>query len=154
MRKSVRKLAKATITKLHQGLFCQSIHPLLLHFNLHVLYLLPHGTSGPQNKPSWIQHQNCKTTKLQLHFRFSRKYAASTHYIHIRMLFNFKKLLGTPDRIYAQYDKYIHIWPEPFKTQMKQVVEVSRSCLTILSTYRMPYLNTLQSPEPKGSLIW
>ncbi len=60
--------------------------------------------------------------KLQLHFRPSRKYAASTHYIHFRVPFNFTNLLQTP--------KYIRIWSEPFKTQVKQVVEVSRSCIT------------------------
>jgi hypothetical protein len=40
------------------------------------------------------------------------------------------ELLQTPEQIYDRYDKYIRIWPEPFKTQTKQVVKVNRSCIT------------------------
>jgi hypothetical protein len=37
--------------------------------------------------------------------------------------------LGTPDIIYTQYKKYVNIWPEPFETQMKQIIEVTFLCL-------------------------
>jgi hypothetical protein len=40
-----------------------------------------------------------KPSKLQLQFRPCRKYPASTHYIHVRVPFNFTKLLGMPDQI-------------------------------------------------------
>jgi hypothetical protein len=36
-------------------------------------------------------------TKPQLHFRPSGKYAASTHYIHVKIPFNLTNLLGTPE---------------------------------------------------------
>ncbi len=69
-------------------------------------------------------------SKLQLLFRPSGKYAASTHYIHIRVPFNFSQLTLTPTMIFNKYHWYIKMWPEPFRTQVKEVAEISRSCLT------------------------
>jgi hypothetical protein len=53
-------------------------------------------------------------SKLQLLFRPSRKYTASTHFIHICIPFNFSQLLATPDKIFHQYHNYIEQWPELF----------------------------------------
>jgi hypothetical protein len=50
---------------------------------------------------------------------------ASTHFIHIRVPFNFSQLLATPMNIYNQYQKYIKKWPEPFRTQVEEVAEIS-----------------------------
>jgi hypothetical protein len=44
--------------------------------------------------------------------------------------FNFTDLLDTPERIYTHHKKYVCIWPEPFKKEMKQIIEVSCECLT------------------------
>jgi hypothetical protein len=67
--------------------------------------------------------------KLQLLFRPSLKYAASTHFIHVRVPFNFSKLLETPANIFQTYHAYIDKWPEPFRTQVEEVAEISKSCL-------------------------
>jgi hypothetical protein len=67
--------------------------------------------------------------KLQLLFCPSRKYAASTHFIHVRVPFNFSKLLETLAQIFKTYRTYIDKWPEPFRTQVKEVAEISKSCL-------------------------
>jgi hypothetical protein len=68
-------------------------------------------------------------SKLQLLFRPSGKYAASTHYIHIRVPFNSSKLTLTPTDIFDKYHRYIKMWPDPFRTQVEEVAEISRSCL-------------------------
>ncbi len=46
------------------------------------------------------------------------------------MPFNFSQLTLTPTLIFNQYHRYIEKWPEPFRTQVKEVAEISRSCLT------------------------
>jgi hypothetical protein len=68
-------------------------------------------------------------TNLQLLFRPSRKYVASTHFIHIRVPFNFSQLLATPMNILNHYHNYIEKWAEPFHTQVEEVAEISHSCI-------------------------
>jgi hypothetical protein len=82
-------------------------------------------------------------SKLQLLFRPSGKYAASTHYIHIRVPFNFSKLMLTPADIFDKYHRYIEMWPEPFRTQVEEVAEISRSCLADKLTGFNNMLDTL-----------
>jgi hypothetical protein len=56
--------------------------------------------------------QDCKyiePAKLQPHFRLSRKYVDSTHYIHIRIPFNFTNLLQTPQRSYTLQKIHTHL---------------------------------------------
>jgi len=67
--------------------------------------------------------------KLQLLFRPSGKYTASTHFIHVRVPFNFSKLLETPANIFKTYHAYIDKWLEPFRTQVEEVADISKSCL-------------------------
>jgi hypothetical protein len=43
--------------------------------------------------------------------------------------FNFSQLLATPDNIFFQYHNYIELWPEPFRTQVEEIAEISRSCI-------------------------
>jgi hypothetical protein len=43
--------------------------------------------------------------------------------------FNFSKLLDTPAQIFQQYHNYIDKWPEPFRTQVQEVADISKSCL-------------------------
>ncbi len=84
----------------------------------------------PDPEPKLLDSNFVEPSKLQLLFRPSRKYAASTHYIHIRVPFNFSRLTLMSTIIFDRYQRYIKIWPEPHKTQVEQVAELSRSCLT------------------------
>jgi hypothetical protein len=52
------------------------------------------------------------------------------HFIHIWVPFNFSQLTLTPTLIFNQYHRYIEKWPEPFRTQVEEVAEISHSCLT------------------------
>jgi hypothetical protein len=123
-----------------RGLFSKNARPCyraMFSSTLFVFFLLELlavkiNTAGavPDLEPTLQDSKYFEPEKLKLHFRPSRKYTASTHYIHIRVPFNFTDPLETPDRIYAHYDKHIRIWPKLFKTQMKQVVEVSQACLS------------------------
>jgi hypothetical protein len=83
----------------------------------------------PDPEPKLLDSNFVEPSKLQLLFRPSGKYAASTHYIHIRVPFNFSRLTLMPTIIFDRYQCYIEIWPEPHKTQVEQIAELSRSCL-------------------------
>jgi hypothetical protein len=83
----------------------------------------------PDPEPKLLDSNFVEPSKLQLLFRPSGKYAASTHFIHIRVPFNFSKLTLIPSQIFLQYHRYIEKWPEPFHTQVEEVIKISRSCL-------------------------
>ena len=83
----------------------------------------------PDPAPTLLDSNFVEPPNLQLLFRPSGKYAASTHFIHIRVPFNFSQLLATPDNIFFQYHNYIELWPEPFRTQVEEIAEISRSCI-------------------------
>jgi hypothetical protein len=83
----------------------------------------------PDLEPSLLDSNFDEPKNLQLLFRPSRKYAASTHFIHIRVPFNFSQLVLTPTLILNQCHRYIEKWTEPFCTQVKEVAKISRSCL-------------------------
>ncbi len=83
----------------------------------------------PDPAPTLLDSNFVEPPNLQLLFRPSGKYAASTHFIHIRVPFNFSQLLATPDNIFSQYHNYIELWPEPFHTQVEEIAEISRSCI-------------------------
>jgi hypothetical protein len=100
-------------------------------FFLHILALkIDRADAVPDLEPKLLDSNFVKPSKLQLLFRPSGKYAASTHYIHIRVPFNFSRLTLMPTIIFDRYQHYIEIWPEPHKTQVEQVAELSRSCLS------------------------
>jgi hypothetical protein len=46
-----------------------------------------------------------------------------------RVPFNFSKLLETLAQIFQTYHTYIDKWPEPFRTQVDEVADISKSCL-------------------------
>jgi hypothetical protein len=99
-------------------------------FILELLALKMNGAHTVQDPEQSLLDSNfVKPNKLQLLFCPSRKYAASTHFIHIRVPFNFSQLLATPMNIFNHYHNYIKKWPEPFRTQVEEVAEISRSCL-------------------------
>jgi hypothetical protein len=68
----------------------------------------------PDPEPRLLDAKTAEPAKLQLLFRPSGKYAASTHFIQVRVPFNFSLLLETPVRIFENYHRYIDKWPEPF----------------------------------------
>jgi hypothetical protein len=117
--------------KAAQPCYCTFIFTYFNLFILEILALKMNAVSAMWDPELTLQDSKFfEPKKLELHFRPSAKYAASTHYIHVKVPFNFTELLQTPERIYDRYDKYIRIWPEPFKTETKQIVEVSHSCIT------------------------
>jgi hypothetical protein len=83
----------------------------------------------PDPEPKLLDSNFVEPSKLQLLFRPSGKYAASTHYIHVRVPFNFSRLTLMPEIIFDRYHRYIEVWPEPSRTQVEEVAELSRSCL-------------------------
>ncbi len=83
----------------------------------------------PDPEPRLLNANVAEPAKLQLLFRPSGKYAASTHFIHVRVPFNFSKLLKTPAQIFEHYQTYIEKWLEPFRTQVDEVADISKSCL-------------------------
>jgi len=90
-------------------------------------------------EPSLLDSNFVEPSKLQLLFCPSGKYAASTHFIHIRAV----QLLHTPDLIFNQYHLYIEWWPEPFCTQVEEVAEISRSCLADKTNDFVNFLDAL-----------
>jgi hypothetical protein len=101
-----------------------------MFFVLELLALKIDGAhSVPDPEPKLVDSNFVEPSKLQLLFCPSGKYAASTHFIHIRVPFNFSQLLLTPKLIFNEYHRYIEKWPEPFSTQVEEVAEISRSCL-------------------------
>jgi hypothetical protein len=97
---------------------------------LELLALKMNGAMAvPDPEPRLLDANAATPAKLQLLFRPSGKYAASTHFIHVRVPFNFSKLLETPANIFQTYHAYIDKWPEPFRTQVKEVADISKSCL-------------------------
>jgi hypothetical protein len=101
-----------------------------IFFFLDILALKIDGAQAvPDPEPKLLDSNFVEPSKLQLLFRPSGKCAASTHYIHIRVPFNFSRLTLTPTLIFDKYHCYIEMWPEPFRTQVEEVAEISRSCL-------------------------
>jgi len=83
----------------------------------------------PDQEPKLLDSNFVEPSKIHLLFRPSGKYAASTHFIHIRVPFSFSQLTLTLTLILNHYHRYIEKWPEPFCTQVEEVTEISRSCL-------------------------
>jgi hypothetical protein len=101
-----------------------------IFFFLDILALkIDRAQAVPDPEPKLLDSNFVEPSKLQLLFRPSGKYAASTHYIHIRVPFNFSRLTLTPTLIFDKYHRYIELWPEPFRTQIEEIAEISRSCL-------------------------
>ena len=110
--------------------FRTCISAAFFFFFLDILALkIDRADAVPDPEPKLLDSNFVQPSKLQLLFRPSGKYAASTHYIHIRVPFNFSRLTLMPDIIFDRYHRYIEIWPEPHKTQVEQIAELSRSCL-------------------------
>ena len=63
----------------------------------------------PDPEPKLLDSNFVEPSKLQLLFRPSGKYAASTHYIHVRVPFNFSRLTLMPSVIFDRYHRYIEV---------------------------------------------
>jgi hypothetical protein len=97
-----------------------------LCFILELLALKMNGAMAvPDPEPRLLDTNAAEPTKLQLLFHPFGKYAASTHFIHVRVPFNFSQLLETPTKIFEQYQNYM--------------IEVD---LMISTTYWFPCQNT------------
>ncbi len=110
--------------------FCTCLSAAFVFFFLDILALkIDRAQAVPDPEPKLLDSNFVEPSKLQLLFRPSGKYVASTHYIHIRVPFNFSKVTLTPTLIFDKYHRYIEMWPEHFRMQVKVVAEISRSCL-------------------------
>jgi hypothetical protein len=61
--------------------------------------------------------------------------------------FNFSQLTLTPTLNFDKYHRYIELWPEPFRTQIEEIAEISRSCLADKLTDFNNMLDTLPQYE-------
>jgi hypothetical protein len=129
--KAMRKAGpRHFFTKAANPCFRTFIASYYVFFILELLALKMNGAMAvPDPEPRLIDANAAEPAKLQLLFRPSEKYAASTHFIHVRVPFNFSKLLETPAQILNHYQSYIDKWPEPFRTQVDEVADISKSCL-------------------------
>jgi len=121
-----------------RGFFAKAANPCFrtclsvtfIFFFMDILALKIDGAQAvPDPELKLLDSNFVEPSKLQLLFRPSGKYVASTHFIHIRLPFNFLQLTLTLTLIFNQYHRYIEKWPEPFCTQVNEVAEISRSCL-------------------------
>jgi len=81
---------------------CLSMDFIFFFLDILALKITPaQGVLDPELK--LLDSNFLEPTKLQLQFRPSRKYTASTHFIHIRVPFNFSQLTLTPDLIFDHY---------------------------------------------------
>ena len=117
-------------TKAANPCFHTFIASYYVFFIMELLALKMNGAMAvPDPEPRLLDTNTAEPTKLQLLFHPSGKYASSTHFIHVRVPFNFSKLLDTPAQIFDHYQSYTEKWPEPFKTQVREVADISQSCL-------------------------
>jgi hypothetical protein len=117
-------------------------------FILELLVIKMNVTNAvPDLAPALLDSTFVKKANLQLLFWPSGKYAASTHFIHIRVPFNFSQLLATPANIFSQYHKYTGLWPEPFHTQVEEVAELSPACIEDKIIDFIDILNALPKNE-------
>jgi hypothetical protein len=95
--------------------FCTILASSYFCFILEILALKMNGALAiPDPEPRLLDAKTAEPAKLQLLFCSSGKYTTSTHFIHIRVPFNFSKLLETPSKIFENYQTYTSKWPEPF----------------------------------------
>jgi hypothetical protein len=122
--------ARGFFSKAYTPCYCTFIASYYFYFIQELLVLKIDVTNAVLDPASSLLDSNfVQPANLQLLFRPSRKYVASTHFIHIRVPFNFSQLLATPMNIFNQYHNYIKKWPEPFRTQVEEVTEISHSCV-------------------------
>jgi hypothetical protein len=86
------------------------------YFVLEILVLKMNQVEAvPDPAPTLLDSNFVEPQNLQLLFRPSGQYAASTHLVHVRVPFNFSQVLATPDNIFLEYRKYVEKWEEPHR---------------------------------------
>jgi hypothetical protein len=89
------------------------------YFILEILVLkMNHVEAVPDPAPTLLDSNFVEPQNLQLLFRRSGQYAASTHLVHVRVPFNFSQVLATPNNIFLEYRKYVDKWQEPHRTKL------------------------------------
>jgi hypothetical protein len=79
-------------TKAANPCFCTFITSYYVCLIMELLALKMNGAMAvPNPEPRLLDANAAESAKLQLLFRPSGKYAASTHFIHVRVPFNFSK---------------------------------------------------------------
>jgi hypothetical protein len=91
------------LTKVVIPCFRTCLSATFIFFFLDILALKIDGAQAvPDPEPKLLDSNFVEPSKLQLLFRPSRKYTASTHFIHIWVPFNFSQLTLTPMLIFNQ----------------------------------------------------
>jgi hypothetical protein len=142
--------SRGFFTKAAIPCFCTFLTLSYFFFILELLTLKMNGAHAVRDpEPSLLDSNFIEPSKLQLLFRPSRKYVASTHFIHISVPFNFLQLLQTPNLIFNQYHQYINSGPNLFAPRLKKLQKSADHVwlikLTILWISWMLFHNTLQS---------
>jgi len=121
---------RSFLTKAATLCFRTFIASYYVFFILELLALKMNGAMAvPDPEPRLLDANVATPAKLQLLFCPSGKSAASIHFIHVRVPFNFSKLLETPAQVFETFRTYIDKWLQPFRTQVEEVAEISKSCL-------------------------
>jgi hypothetical protein len=85
------------LSKACQSCYGTFISSYYFFFILEILALKMNGANAvPDPEPTLLDSNFMEPNKLQLLFQPSGKYAASTHFIQVRIPFNFSQLLSTP----------------------------------------------------------
>jgi hypothetical protein len=146
--------SRCFLTKAATPCFCTCLSAFFFFFFQDILAVKINGAQAvPDLEPKLLDSNFVEPSKLQLLFRPSGKYAASTHFIHIWVPFNFYQLTLTLTLIFNQYHRYIKKWPEPFRTQVEEVTEISRSCLADKLNDFNDILDALPQYEPANGLV-
>jgi hypothetical protein len=96
--------ARGFFSKAYPPCYCTFVASYYFFFILELLVLKINPPNAvPDPAPTLLDSNFVEPTNLQLLFRSYGKYAASTHFIHIQVPFNFSQLLATPDNIFFQY---------------------------------------------------
>jgi|694.fasta_scaffold32660_2 hypothetical protein len=83
------------------------------------------GQQLPDPEPELINAKSLDFAKPKLFFKNIGRYAATSTYIHVRIPFNFSKILDTKITIEQQYQVLLDKHEDPFKTIAKTTTDVS-----------------------------
>jgi hypothetical protein len=89
------------------------------------LLKMSQGQQLPDPEPELINAKSLDFAKPKLFFKNIGRYAATSTYIHVRIPFNFSKILDTKITIEQQYQVLLDKHEDPFKTIAKTTTDVS-----------------------------
>ena len=89
------------------------------------LLKMSQGQQLPDPEPELINAKSLDFAKPKLFFKNIGRYAATSTYIHVRIPFNFSKILDTKIIIEQQYQVLLDKHEDPFKTIAKTTTDVS-----------------------------